>query len=1319
MALKYQFCVLLMIFLGISSAASVIPSYTIVSSKMMKPGSNYQFSLTTTNEMTFEFLLEASIKKSDGSALVQNKFTLQTNVAKLLNLEIPAIVPEDTYTFSVSASGGITFVNSSQLSVNRKVHSIFIQTDKVLYKPGQTILFRVISITPDLKPYTDKVNITIYDTALNKIKKLVDQQSENGVITDSLKLSDITSLGQWKIHAESQLIDGKGDLSLTLTDLKALMPTQWVEGTLNGQTLFVEANVTETETGITLSGNSTIDCKSQRLKLEFLANSPDNYKPGLTFNGYLSLKNSDDSPPTLSDIKNSDGSFKTITIKSTTYYYHSNIHTNYEKIFTVPLTENGYVIFNFPTLLQSENVNFEASFRDEVTDTTLTAYKYVNKFETRDKGGIQITLINTENIIKPSTILQFQVKTVDAIKDFQLQMLAKGLIIESKQMKFPSPQKEHIFSLEVTAELAIKLAPEARFVVSYVSPTGELIADSLSIPVADFFANKVSLSFNKDKTEPGDDNVYLNVKTKENSFVGLLAVDQSVMLLSSGNDVTQDMIKSELSAYSELNYDGGHFGGLGRFGIARCLGCWSPFWLGGSDTYSVIDNAGLSVMSNLHVQRSYRPIYWDLMMNAETVAVPDIDGPSVSSTPATTTVRKDFPETWICAKGDYQLKVKVPDTITSWVATGFSVNQEAGIGLSESSAKITVIKPFFISLNLPYSIVRGEEFALQVTVFNYFGQDLEAQVKLLASNYFKVIKCDNKELQSVEVVKHLKVGNNDGKSVYFWVVATAIGQIPIEVSAHAGLAADAMKATLLVKVSDIIGSAMNNIGDLLKMPYGCGEQNLLHLVPDVYLLKYFTETGRLTQEFDQKAKNFINDGYQRELTYQRLDGSFSAFGNSDKAGSIWLSSFVIKCFHQAKEYIPVEDSKIAATMNWIIGLQGTDGTFAEPPEGKVIHKDMQGGSSSGIALTAYVLIALLENKNNPMTNSARLTSAINNANKYLENNFHSYSNDPYALAIISYALHKSGSLKLTDTLALLDKLAINKDGVTYWKKDVIESTSEGIWRGPYSQAKSYNIEIASYVLMVYAEKKDFSKSIPIGKWLLKQRNAFGGFASTQDTVLGLEALASFAPLIIPSSDGAGITVTVTDESGSFSHTFDTVTRQNALFQQSIQLPQSTSLAYVLAKGEGVALVQMNVNYNVENDNKDQFLTLDLSTRSSNNDLSLSVSTSWSGSEVTGMVVVEINILTGYSLLDDGNFIQQIGSTFKKVEKSSNKVVIYLDELTSQPLKFDVLLQEQLKIANVKPALVKVYRYYEPGTPVTGFYSTVSGQTWEGACPQCC
>ena len=41
--------------------------------------------------------------------------------------------------------------------------------------------------------------------------------------------------------------------------------------------------------------------------------------------------------------------------------------------------------------------------------------------------------------------------------------------------------------------------------------------------------------------------------------------------------------------------------------------------------------------------------------------------------------------------------------------------------------QMTVFKSMFVSLNLPYSVVRGEEFALVATVFNYLEDDLEAK----------------------------------------------------------------------------------------------------------------------------------------------------------------------------------------------------------------------------------------------------------------------------------------------------------------------------------------------------------------------------------------------------------------------------------------------------------------------------------------------------------------------------------------------------------------------------------------------------------------
>ncbi|XP_014679882.1 PREDICTED: C3 and PZP-like alpha-2-macroglobulin domain-containing protein 8, partial [Priapulus caudatus] len=101
-------------------------------------------------------------------------------------------------------------------------------------------------------------------------------------------------------------------------------------------------------------------------------------------------------------------------------------------------------------------------------------------------------------------------------------------------------------------------------------------------------------------------------------------------------------------------------------------------------------------------------------------------------------------------------------------------------------------------------------------------------------------------------------------------------------------------------------------------------------------------------------------GYQRELTYQRDDGSFSAFGKNDDSGSMWLTAFVAKSFHQARDHIYVDQATIKKALRWILLQQGEDGSFPEP--GRVIHTDMQGGAAGGIPLTAYTLVSLLENR---------------------------------------------------------------------------------------------------------------------------------------------------------------------------------------------------------------------------------------------------------------------------------------------------------------------------------------------------------------------
>ena len=54
-----------------------------------------------------------------------------------------------------------------------------------------------------------------------------------------------------------------------------------------------------------------------------------------------------------------------------------------------------------------------------------------------------------------------------------------------------------------------------------------------------------------------------------------------------------------------------------------------------------------------------------------------------------------------------------------------------------------------------------------------------------------------------------------------------------------------------------------------------------------------------------------------------------------------------------------------------------------------------------------------------------------------------------------------------------------------------------------------SIEATGYAAMALIEHGDTFNASRAAKWLVSQRNAYGGYGSTQDTVVALEALTSF------------------------------------------------------------------------------------------------------------------------------------------------------------------------------------------------------------------
>ena len=64
--------------------------------------------------------------------------------------------------------------------------------------------------------------------------------------------------------------------------------------------------------------------------------------------------------------------------------------------------------------------------------------------------------------------------------------------------------------------------------------------------------SQINLHLPLNQTKPGE-NVTITVDAKENSYVGLLGVDQSVLLLKSGNDINNEAVQVELSRFNDYD----------------------------------------------------------------------------------------------------------------------------------------------------------------------------------------------------------------------------------------------------------------------------------------------------------------------------------------------------------------------------------------------------------------------------------------------------------------------------------------------------------------------------------------------------------------------------------------------------------------------------------------------------------------------------------------------------------------------------------------------------------------------------------------------
>lgn len=431
----------------------------------------------------------------------------------------------------------------------------------------------------------------------------------------------------------------------------------------------------------------------------------------------------------------------------------------------------------------------------------------------------------------------------------------------------------------------------------------------------------------------------------------------------------------------------------------------------------------------------------------------------------------------------------------------------------------------------------------------------------------------------------------------------------------------------------------------------------------------------------------MESGYQRELTYKHADGSFSAFGQSDNSGSTWLTAFVARAFSQAARYIDIDDTIIDHALDWLSKQQSPNGSF--PEVGTVSHKDMQGGSGGGIALSAYTLITFVENKGN----KAKYQNTINKAIDYIVRNMEGLE-DNYALALATYALQLADHSSKNTYLHKLDAKATVEGEKKWWTKPIEKSDT----KNPYnSEPNSVNVEMSAYGLLAFIEGGLITDGIPIMKWLVTQRNSEGGFQSTQDTVVGLQALAKLGEQLTVKNNNVQVVAKYNENL----ETRMNVNSENVMIFQQYLLPSSVRKVDIEASGHGVAVVSVSYKYNMNVTGAWPRFTLDPQVnKNSNQDyLHLSVCTSFipSGADnSSNMAVMEVAFPSGFTA--DMDTLPSLESSYgvKRVEtkEGDTVVIMYFDNLDRNEVCPTLTAYRTHKVANQKPAPVTVYDYYD-------------------------
>ncbi|KFV90475.1 Complement C5, partial [Eurypyga helias] len=873
---------------------------------------------------------------------------------------------------------------------------------------------------------------------------------------------------------------------------------------------------------------------------------------------------------------------------------------------------------------------------------------------------------------------------IHKIHHYSYLITSKGKIVSfGTQKRMEDLEYEHL-----TFQITQEMVPSARLIVYYIvmgEETAELVADSVWLNVEQKCGNSLAIKLQSSKTimNPAEV-VSLNMKTPFNSFVALSAIDKAVYGVTGSRKRAMEKIMLHLEK-SDLGCGAG--GGQNNIDVFRMAGLTFLTNANADDS----NEAGETCTEVLRTKRS--DFKEQILQEASKYVHPEIRKccmAGVKAYPVTETcsdraqrirsnercisafrdccefanrlrekepnkllilarmhfeavleldeaeVRSYFPESWLwevhqVSPRSKTLSITLPDSLTTWEVQGVGISDK-GICVA-APLEVQVVKDIFLSVYVPYSVVRGEQIELKGSVYNHKASAIKFCVKIAAGNGIctfggsatpgsRIHNCNFKNLDggssspvtfrilplelglhtinftlltarnSETVVKTLRVMPEgvkkelhtgftlDPQGVYGSIkrrqefrYKIPLNLVPkTTIDRHVSIKGHLMGETIATILSP------SGLSILTNLPKGSAEAEFMSIAPVFYVFHYLEESNNwhllgpetLTSRTQMRRK--MKEGIVSILSFRNSDFSYSMWKNGQ--ASTWLTAFALRILGQVSRYIDLDQISVCNSLLWLIeNCQMPDGSFGEFSSYQPVK--LQGtlpkeAKEKSLYLTAFSVIGI--EKSITICPTQKIHDAKNKAGDYLMKNVQS-AQSPFTMAITSYAL------------ALVDMNHHSaRSAFSALKKEASVIGDPPIYRFWKDSAQDQHtptsvtaqmVETTAYALLTTLLRGDQNYANPIIKWLSEEQRYGGGFYSTQDTINALEALTEYSLLV--KRLNLDMNVKVAYKNHGDLHLFK-LTEDNFV-GRTMTVPLSDDIYVSTGSSTGIATVNVRTVYN--------------------------------------------------------------------------------------------------------------------------------------------